>query len=49
MQWEDQQTRRVEDALADVEKAEAVLTAATNEHGKATRALGKAVDTSALD
>ena len=49
VQWEDQQTRRVEDALAEVEKAEAVLAAATNEHGKATRALGKAVDTSALD
>ena len=49
VQWEDQQTRRVEDALAEVEKAEAVLAAATNEHGKATRALGKTVDTSALD
>ena len=49
VQWEDQQTRRVEDALAEVEKAEAVLAAATNEHGKATRALGKTVDTTALD
>lgn len=48
-QWEEQQTTRIEAALADVEKAEAYLAEMTEAHRKAVQKLRKAINTSALD
>lgn len=47
--WEEQQGERVEAALADVEKAEAILAEAVQAHKVAAQKLGKATDTSELE
>lgn len=47
-QWEEQQTARIENTLADVEKAEAEQAKAIAAHTKARKAMVKAVDVSAL-